>query len=118
MTTNNDQKNTKHEAIDTAENAGVSNNMNSNVKDASQFGKVAVVYGGSSNERIISLDSGAAVLQALQNQGVDATHFDPKHQDITELRAYDRVFNVLHGRGGEGGELERHCDLVEVRFRA
>ena len=59
---------------------------NSKVKDASQFGKVAVICGGSSNERSVSLDSGAAVLQALQNQGVDATHFDPKEQDITELR--------------------------------
>ncbi|WP_296245833.1 MULTISPECIES: D-alanine--D-alanine ligase [unclassified Psychrobacter] len=79
---------------------------NSAVKDASQFGKVAVIYGGSSNERSVSLDSGAAVLQALQNQGVDATHFDPKYQDITELRTYDRVFNVLHGRGGEDGLLQ------------
>src|SRR5690606_12917116 len=78
----------------------------SKVKDASEFGKVAVVYGGSSNERSVSLDSGAAVLQALQNRGVDATHFDPKNQDITELRQYDRVFNVLHGRGGEDGLLQ------------
>ena len=80
--------------------------VTSKVKNASEFGKVAVVYGGSSNERSVSLDSGAAVLQALQNQGVDATHFDPKHQDITELRQYDRVFNVLHGRGGEDGLLQ------------
>ena len=78
----------------------------SKVKEASEFGKVAVIYGGSGNERSVSLDSGAAVLQALQNQGVDATHFDPKHQDITELRQYDRVFNVLHGRGGEDGLLQ------------
>ena len=79
---------------------------NSKVKDASQFGKVAVICGGSSNERSVSLDSGAAVLKALQNQSVDATHFDPKDQDITELRKFDRVFNVLHGRGGEDGLLQ------------
>lgn len=79
---------------------------NSKVKDASQFGKVAVICGGSSNERSVSLDSGAAVLKALQNKGVDATHFDPKDQDITELRKFDRVFNVLHGRGGEDGLLQ------------
>ena len=79
---------------------------NSKVKDASQFGKVAVICGGSSNERSVSLDSGAAVLKALQNQGVNATHFDPKDQDITELRKFDRVFNVLHGRGGEDGLLQ------------
>ncbi|MBP2280117.1 D-alanine-D-alanine ligase [Psychrobacter sp. PL19] len=74
--------------------------------DASVFGKVAVIYGGNSNERSVSLDSGAAVLQALQNQGINATHYDPKYQDITELRGYDRVFNVLHGRGGEDGLLQ------------
>lgn len=79
---------------------------NSKVKDASQFGKVAVICGGSSNERSVSLDSGAAVLKALQNKGVNATHFDPKDQDITELRKFDRVFNVLHGRGGEDGLLQ------------
>ncbi|MGP5273391.1 D-alanine--D-alanine ligase [Psychrobacter faecalis] len=79
---------------------------NSKVKDASQFGKVAVICGGSSNERSVSLDSGAAVLKALQNKGVNATHFDPKEQDITELRKFDRVFNVLHGRGGEDGLLQ------------
>ncbi|ABE75807.1 D-alanine--D-alanine ligase [Psychrobacter cryohalolentis K5] len=78
----------------------------SKVKEGNEFGRVAVIYGGNSNERSVSLDSGAAVLQALQNQGVDATHFDPKHQDITELRQYDRVFNVLHGRGGEDGLLQ------------
>ncbi|WP_227679960.1 D-alanine--D-alanine ligase [Psychrobacter frigidicola] len=78
----------------------------SKAQDASVFGKVAVIYGGSSNERSVSLDSGAAVLQALQNQGVDATHFDPKHQDINELRDYGRAFNVLHGRGGEDGLLQ------------
>jgi D-alanine-D-alanine ligase len=88
------------------ENETSVNTIISHVKDARQFGKVAVIYGGSSNERSVSLDSGAAVLQALQNQGVDATHFDPKHQDITELREYDRVFNVLHGRGGEDGLLQ------------
>ncbi|MGM8887831.1 D-alanine--D-alanine ligase, partial [Psychrobacter sp. 1U2] len=63
-----------------AEKDGIENNQpsqasslsvaTSKVKDASEFGKVAVIYGGSSNERSVSLDSGAAVLQALQNQGV------------------------------------------------
>lgn len=86
----------------------------SKVQDASVFGKVAVVYGGSSNERSVSLDSGAAVLQALQNKGVDATHFDPKHQDITELRDYDRVFNVLHGRGGEDGVLQGMLQWLDI----
>ena len=82
--------------------------------DASVFGKVAVVYGGNSNERIISLDSGAAVLQALKSQGVDATHFDPKDQDVIELRNFDRVFNVLHGRGGEDGILQGLLQWLEI----
>lgn len=70
------------------------------------FGKVAVVYGGTSNERAVSLDSGTAVLKALKDYGIDAVHFDPKDQSITELTNYDRVFNVLHGRGGEDGQLQ------------
>ena len=83
-------------------------------KDAKVFGKVAVVYGGNSNERVISLDSGAAVLKALQSQGVDATHFDPQDQDITELRNFDRVFNVLHGRGGEDGVLQGVLQWLDI----
>lgn len=82
--------------------------------DPSIFGKVAVIYGGNSNERSVSLDSGAAVLHALQNQGVDATHFDPKHQDIVELRDYDRAFNVLHGRGGEDGLLQGVLQWLDI----
>ncbi|WP_227431083.1 D-alanine--D-alanine ligase [Psychrobacter sp. I-STPA6b] len=74
--------------------------------DPSVFGKVAVVYGGTSNERLVSLDSGSAVLKALQDYGIDAVHFDPKDQDIMSLTQYDRVFNVLHGRGGEDGQLQ------------
>lgn len=83
-------------------------------KDPSVFGKVAVVYGGISNERDVSLDSGKAVLKALQSQGVDATHFDPKDQDVTELKNYDRVFNVLHGRGGEDGQLQGLLDWLQI----
>ena len=95
-------------------NNNEASSKDSQVKDASVFGKVAVVYGGNSNERTVSLDSGAAVLQALQNQGVDAEHFDPKDQDITELRAYDRVFNVLHGRGGEDGLLQGVLQWLDI----
>lgn len=86
----------------------------SHVTDAKAFGKVAVVYGGNSNERAISLNSGAAVLAALQNQGVDATHFDPKFQDISELKQFDRVFNVLHGRGGEDGVLQGLLEWLQI----
>ncbi len=91
-----------------------STQVNAATKDPSVFGKVAVVYGGNSNERAVSLDSGSAVLKALQSQGVDATHFDPKDQDVTELKNYDRVFNVLHGRGGEDGQLQGLLDWLQI----
>ena len=91
-----------------------STQANAATKDPSVFGKVAAVYGGNSNERAVSLDSGSAVLKALQSQGIDATHFDPKDQDVTELKNYDRVFNVLHGRGGEDGQLQGLLDWLQI----
>lgn len=82
--------------------------------DPSDFGKVAVVFGGKGNERAVSLSSGQAVLAALQSRGVDAHKFDPMHQDIADLRGFDRVFNVLHGRGGEDGALQGLLDWLEI----
>lgn len=72
-----------------------------NVSNASKFGKVAVLLGGKSAEREVSLDSGAAVLEALVRSGVNAEAFDPQERSVTELVGYDRAFIVLHGRGGE-----------------
>lgn len=83
-------------------------------KDPSVFGKVAVVYGGNSNERMVSIDSGSAVLKALQDYGIDAEHFDPKEKDILALKEYDRVFNVLHGRGGEDGLLQGLLEWLDI----
>lgn len=82
--------------------------------EPTQFGKVAVIFGGTSNERPVSLMSGEAVLNGLQERGVDAHKFDPKEQDINELRNFDRVFNVLHGRGGEDGELQGVLDWLQI----
>lgn len=79
-----------------------------------KFGKVAVVFGGTSNERSVSLMSGEAVLNGLKEKGIDAYKFDPKEQDVTELRQFDRVFNVLHGRGGEDGELQGLLDWLKI----
>ena len=70
------------------------------MSNASKFGKVAVLLGGKSAEREVSLDSGAAVLEALVRSGVNAEAFDPKERSVTELVGYDRAFVVLHGRGG------------------
>lgn len=80
------------------------------------FGKVAVLLGGRSAEREISLLSGNAVLAALLRQGVNAFAFDPAEQEIAELKKFDRAFIVLHGRGGEDGTLQGALDLMGVRY--
>ncbi|TWV83896.1 D-alanine--D-alanine ligase [Moraxella sp. VT-16-12] len=84
--------------------------------DPAVFGKVAVVCGGTSSEREVSLNSGKAVLNALLSKGVDAHHFDPKDTDISKLRDYDRVFNVLHGTFGEDGGLQGVLDGFEIPY--
>ncbi len=78
------------------------------VKNAEEFGRVAVVMGGASAEREISLNSGNAVLNALLEQGVDAVAVDVGKNPIVALQAqsFDRVFNIVHGRGGEDGILQ------------
>lgn len=72
------------------------------------LGKVAVLMGGSSAEREVSLKSGKAVLNALQQRGIDASAFDPAQQPIQALleQGFDRVFIALHGRGGEDGSMQ------------
>jgi D-alanine-D-alanine ligase len=71
----------------------------------SALGKVAVLMGGPSAEREISLISGKAVLAALRSKGVDAHAFDPAEREIFELKRerFDRAFIALHGRFGEDG---------------
>jgi len=78
------------------------------IKDAKQFGRVAVVMGGRSAERDVSLDSGRNVLAALKARGVDAHGVDGIPALLDALRAghFARVFNILHGRGGEDGVLQ------------
>ena len=82
--------------------------MNRRIKSASDFGKVAVLMGGRSAERDISLNSGEAVLDALIAQGIDAHKVDVGLNVTEQLRAghYDRAFVILHGRGGEDGEIQ------------
>ncbi len=90
--------------------------MSMNEIDVKKFGKVAVVCGGTSAEREVSLNSGKAVLDALLSKGVDAHHFDPADTDISNLRAYDRVFNVLHGTFGEDGSLQGVLDGFNIPY--
>jgi len=81
-----------------------------------RFGKVAVLFGGSSAEREISLLSGNAVLAALKRQGVDAEAFDPSTRALSELEGYQRAFIVLHGRGGEDGTVQGALELMNVPY--
>lgn len=85
---------------------------------SSKFGKVAVMFGGTSAEREVSLKSGTAVLKALQAQGIDAHAFDPKDQPLSalEAQAFDRVFIVLHGRGGEDGTMQGALQLHDMPY--
>ena len=82
------------------------------------FGKVAVLMGGSSAEREVSLMSGKAVLAALRQSGVDAHSFDPAERDLGELKreAFARAFIVLHGRGGEDGTVQGMLEILGVPY--
>lgn len=84
--------------------------------DVKQFGKVAVLLGGKSGEREVSLKSGSAVLSALQRQGVDAHAFDPAERGLSELSGFDRVFISLHGRFGEDGTMQGLLDLMGIPY--
>jgi len=84
-----------------------------NVKD---FGKVAVLFGGKSAEREVSLNSGSRVLAALQRQGIDAHAFDPAERKLDELAAYDSAFIALHGRYGEDGTIQGVLELMGIPY--
>lgn len=84
--------------------------------DVNQFGKVAVLLGGKSGEREVSLKSGNAVLSALLRQGVDTHAFDPAIRDLHELSSYDRVFISLHGRFGEDGTMQGVLELMDIPY--
>ncbi len=83
-----------------------------------QFGKVAVLFGGDSSEREISLLTGGAVLAALKSKGVDAHAFDPAERALTDLTAagFARVWIALHGPGGEDGTLQGALEYLGVPY--
>ncbi len=85
------------------------------VRDA---GKVAVLLGGKSSEREVSLMSGTAVLEALRRQGVDAHAFDTGERSLSDLAAehFDRAFVILHGRYGEDGTVQGALDLMGIPY--
>jgi D-alanine-D-alanine ligase len=82
------------------------------------FGKVAVLLGGRSAEREISLLSGNGVLKALKSKGVDAHPFDPSERDLFELKkeGFARCFIALHGRGGEDGTLQGALEVLGIPY--
>ena len=82
------------------------------------FGKVAVLFGGSSAEREVSLMSGRAVLGALLAEGVDAHPFDPAERNLFELErdGFERAFVILHGRGGEDGTVQGALELMGIPY--
>ena len=87
--------------------------------DVQAFGKVAVLMGGHAAERVISLRSGQAVLEALRCAGVDAEAVDAGDSDVLrqlEQGGYDRVFNALHGRGGEDGVMQGCLELLGLPY--
>ncbi|HNZ57651.1 MAG TPA: D-alanine--D-alanine ligase, partial [Methylophilaceae bacterium] len=75
------------------------------------FGKVAVLLGGKSGEREVSLKSGTAVLAALKAKGIDAHAFDPRDKPLHDLEHFDRVFICLHGRFGEDGCMQGALEM-------
>ena len=84
----------------------------------SAFGKVAVLMGGKSAEREISLMSGGGVLKALRSKGVDAHEFDPSKRDLADLRreGFARCFIALHGRGGEDGTIQGGLECLGIPY--
>lgn len=80
--------------------------------------KIAVLFGGTSAEREVSLNSGAAVLAGLREGGVDAHPVDPRDVDITQLKkqGFKKAFIALHGRGGEDGTLQGLLELIQLPY--
>ncbi len=88
------------------------------ISDPRAFGRVAVLMGGWSSERQVSLWSGEGVVDALRSKGVDVVAIDATRENVLRLReqGVDRAFNVLHGTGGEDGTLQAVLDLQGVAY--
>jgi len=99
-------------------NQAANRNETFSVSKASDFGSVAVLMGGLSAERDISLKSGEAVFGALQRKGVDATRIDVDENILEQLskQQYDRAFVILHGRGGEDGVIQAVLETLGVAY--
>jgi D-alanine-D-alanine ligase len=89
-----------------------------NAPNIQALGKVAVLFGGTSAEREISILSGTGVLEALRSRGVDAHAFDPAERDLVELKreGFARCFIALHGRHGEDGTVQGALELLGIPY--
>jgi D-alanine-D-alanine ligase len=94
------------------------NAMENTVVDIKALGKVAVLMGGSSAEREVSMMSGTGVLAALKSKGVDAHAFDPAERDLGDLKreGFQRCFITLHGRHGEDGTVQGALELLGIPY--
>jgi len=92
--------------------------MSQHIEQAAHFGKVAVLMGGNSSEREISLKSGDAVLQSLLRSGVNAHAVDPSKEDLLQIRqsGFDRAFIILHGCGGEDGVIQGALEAIGLPY--
>jgi D-alanine-D-alanine ligase len=86
------------------------------VLDPREFGKVAVLFGGDSAEREVSLQSGNAVLEALARRGVDVHGFDPRDRPIGQIAGFERAWIALHGPGGEDGLMQGALEWLGVPY--
>lgn len=88
------------------------------IEEPKEFGRVAVVMGGASAERQVSIKSGTAVLKALLNRGVNAVAVEVNQDLIGPFTSenYDRVFNMIHGRGGEDGVLQAVLETLSIPY--
>lgn len=88
------------------------------IANPERFGRVAVMMGGTAAEREVSLRSGAAVYQALKNRGIDALAIDVTGSPLEALAGLkiDRVFNIIHGRGGEDGVLQGILEVLSIPY--
>ena len=81
-----------------------------------EYQNVAVLMGGNSNEREISLESGKAVLKALKSLSIRAQAFDPKFDDLARLDQFDCAFICLHGKDGEDGKIQSYLDSIQLPY--
>jgi len=84
--------------------------------ELNNFGKVAVLMGGTSNERDISMESGRAVLDALKRKDIDAVPIDPKKDKLYQLENFDRAFICIHGKDGEDGKIQTYLETINLPY--